>query len=160
MSVGLATPGRIALVVTALVAAAAALTWKVATPTPQADAEPPGCDDPSVLSNIQRSYVDAALNAPVPAILRVQPPTEVALVDHVARLDSPTMRAEYGGYPWGHSRYCKATLELVGGTTDTARWRIDARKTGPGRPFEIDPCFDAWMRKLSNGAQDCSFVTP
>lgn len=137
-------------------AGAAPAAASAATP----DVEPPACDDPRVIWNVTRSYADAILNAPRPPLVRVLPPREVALVSHVDALDTPTARVMFHGYPWGHSRYCKATLELAGHATDTAHWRIDARKRGPEDQFQLSPCFDAWMRKLSDGHQDCSFLSP
>lgn len=124
------------------------------------DVEPPACDDPRALQNLARSYADAALNTPVPPLVRIVQPHQVAMQDRVPMLDSPTMRAEFGGYPWGHSRYCQATLELLGHGTDVAHWRIEVRRTGPQDQFQLTPCFDKWMAKSTHGHIDCSFVSP
>ncbi len=155
-----ATPLRIAAM-SAVLAAAAAGAAPASTNVPTADVEPPRCDDARVLANVTRAYADAALNAPVAALRRIQPPRQVALLDHVAAPDTPGNRVLFHGtYPWGHSRFCEARLDLAGNGTETAYWRLDARKGGPEDKFQLSPCFAAWMRQLSTGHQDCSFVRP
>lgn len=126
-----------------------------------AEVAPPRCDDPRVLSNIQRSYLDVSLNVPLPPLQRIEPPREVALLARVAALDTPGNRILFHGeYPWGHSRFCVARLHLGGGGTDTAYWRIDARKGGPEDQYQLTPCFDAWMRKMVPSAPDCNIAKP
>ena len=121
-----------------------------AASAPAADVEPPRCDNARVLADVRRAYEAAASSEALAPLARIHL-REVALVDHVAALDTPRNHTLLHGYPWGHSRFCEARLELAHRGSDTAYWRIDARKGGPEDAYELTPCFAAWARKVMQG---------
>ncbi len=139
---------RIAVLAASLATAMAAVAADApAASAPAADVEPPRCDDARVLADVRRAYEAAASSGSFAPLVRIRP-REVALVDHVAALDTARNRILLHGDPWGRSRFCQARLELARRGSDTAYWRIDARKDAPQDAYALTPCFAAWARKV------------
>lgn len=148
-----ATTLRTALLASAVLASAPAFA-----------VEPPRCDDARVLADVTRAYASAAQSGQLPALVRLRP-REVSLVAHVDALDTPRNRLMLHGYAWGPSRFCEARLELAGQRRDTAYWRLEVRDGAPEDGYELTPCFEAWVKKLSVGEDkndrlDCSVARP
>jgi hypothetical protein len=123
--------------------------------------EPPVCADVAVLNDLRSAHtqLEGAFGFSSINKISVQ---ETAVVDYIARLDTPRNRGHANEYPFGKSRFCSAHLQLTDKTEEDAYYRIDALKNTSEGPYMFNPYFSSLVKYYGYSLnEDCSsFMKP
>lgn len=107
-------------------------------------ADPAGCADRQVLSDLRLAYQSLAASMKGPALADIGTPVDAGLVD-----DAPALKKRPGSNV-GKSRFCHAPLLLADGREDLVYYRIDALLDGAGQGNMLSPCFGALARSYAS----------